>query len=190
MTADTTTPSSSATTAFRNPPRSGDFGPDGEPFLTAGTTVRLVWEDAKRADRRYRVVYIVDEPRRAGFAWGSADAEGAVGEEVFVVEHREDDTVWATVRGFVWAPAAGLLGVKGRSVVKQAVQESRDQLAALAPGGGAAAAVAAESPAAADSAEADSAAADSNMTDSTVTDGTATGSIEADSTAADDSSDD
>ena len=170
--------------------REDRFGPDGEPFLTAGTTVRLVWEDAKRADRRYRVVYIVDEPRRAGFAWGSADAEGAVGEEVFVVEHREDDTVWATVRGFVWAPAAGLLGVKGRSVVKQAVQESRDQLAALAPGGGAAAAVAAESPAVADSAEADSAAADSNMTDSTVTDGTATGSIEADSTAADDSSGD
>lgn len=115
--------------------REDRYGPDGEPFLTAGTTVRLVRDDPKRADRLMRVVYTVDEPRRAGFAWGSADAEGAVGEEVFAVEHRDDDTVWATVRGFVWAPATGLLGVKGRAIVKLAVQESRDQIAALAPGG-------------------------------------------------------
>ncbi len=121
--------------------REDRYGPDGEPFLTAGTTLRLVREAEKRADRLMRVVYTVDEPRRVGFAWGSADAESAFGEELFVVEHRDDDTVWATVRGFVWAPEAGLLGVKGRSAVKQAVQESRDQLAALAPGGATAAPV-------------------------------------------------
>lgn len=118
--------------------REDRYGPDGEPFLTAGTTLRIVYGEQGRADRLKRVVYTVDEPRRVGFAWGSADSEGAVGEEVFAVEHRDDDTVWATVRGFAWAPATGLLGVKGRAVVKQAVQESRDQLAALAPGGAAA----------------------------------------------------
>lgn len=109
------------------------FGPEGEPYLTAGTTARLVWPDAK-SSRLIRVVYTVDEPRRVGYAWGSADADGVVGEEAFIVEHREDDSVWATVRGFLWAPSAGLLGLKGRVAVREVMKQSKEQLAALAPG--------------------------------------------------------
>ena len=109
------------------------FGPEGEPYLTAGTTARLVWPDAKTS-RLIRVVYTVDEPRRVGYAWGSADAEGVVGEEALIVEHREDDSVWATVRGFLWAPTAGLLGLKGRAAVRFVMKQSKDQLAVLAPG--------------------------------------------------------
>ena len=109
------------------------FGPEGEPYLTAGTTARLVWPDAK-SSRLIRVVYTVDEPRRVGYAWGSADADGVVGEEAFIVEHREDDSVWATVRGFLWAPSAGLLGLKGRAAVRYVIKLSKEQLAALAPG--------------------------------------------------------
>lgn len=118
--------------------REDRYGPDGEPYVTAGTTLQLSYPDVKRPDRVMRVVYVVDEPRRIGFAWGTADSAGAIGEEVFVVEHREDDTVWATVRGFVKAPTTGLLGVKGRAVVKQAVEASSEQIATLVPGGGAA----------------------------------------------------
>lgn len=109
------------------------FGPEGEPYLTAGTNARLVWPDSKTT-RLVRVVYTVDEPRRVGYAWGSADADGVVGEEAFIVEHREDDSVWATVRGFLWAPSAGFLGLKGRAAVRYVMKLSKEQLAALAPG--------------------------------------------------------
>ena len=47
-----------------------------------------------------RVVYVVDEPRRRGFAYGTLPGHPERGEESFVVEHREDDSVWLTVRAF------------------------------------------------------------------------------------------
>lgn len=109
------------------------FGPDGEPYLTAGTTARLVWP-GNRLSRRIRIVYTIDEPRRVGFAWGSADGEGVIGEEAFVVEHRDDDSVWATVRGFLWPAAAGLLGLKGRAAIRLVMKEAAGQLTALTPG--------------------------------------------------------
>ncbi len=115
--------------------REDRFAADGEPFLTAGTTLRAVWPDKKRADRLLRVVYVIDEPGRIGFAWGTTDEEGTIGEEVFVVEHREDDTVWATVTGFMRPSAGGVLGMKGRSEIKRGLSDLHDQLMALAPGG-------------------------------------------------------
>lgn len=109
------------------------FGPDGDPYLTPGTTARLRWPETQ-VSRLVRVVYTLDEPTRVGYALGSADGEGVIGEEAFIVEHREDDSVWATVRGFLWAPTAGLLGLKGRAAIRYAMKQSKDQLAALAPG--------------------------------------------------------
>ena len=115
--------------------REDRFSADGEPFLTAGTTLRAEWDDPKRSARQLRVVYIIDEPRRIGFAWGTTDEEGATGEEVFVVEHREDDTVWASVTGFMRPSASGMLGMKGRLEIKRGMSDLHDQLMALAPGG-------------------------------------------------------
>lgn len=109
------------------------YGPDGEPFVTAGTTVTLHWPDS-RPPRRFRVVYTVNESRRIGFAWGTADAEGVVGEECFAIEQRDDDTVWATVRGFVWAHEGRFFNGKGKAAIKKAVKESRAQLASLVTG--------------------------------------------------------
>ena len=114
------------------------YGPDGEAYVTVGTSVTLRWPDG-RSPRRMRVVYTVDEPRRIGYAWGTADTDGVIGEELFVVEHREDDTVWAGVRGFLWPAERGLfgggvLGGGGKSSVKKALKESQAQLSALVTG--------------------------------------------------------
>lgn len=109
------------------------YGPDGEEFLTAGTTALLRWPRG-RAERKMRVVYVTDETRRAGFALGTADEAGVIGETAYVVEHREDDTVWAIARGFYWAPASGLFGLKARAAIRLAVRDAVQQLAALTPG--------------------------------------------------------
>lgn len=109
------------------------YGPDGEAFLTAGTTATLCWPGGK-VSRKMRVVFVTDEPRMAGFALGSADSSGAVGETAYMVEHRSDDSVWATAQGFFWAPSQGLLGIKARAVIRLAIKDATQQLAALVPG--------------------------------------------------------
>ncbi|PRI12244.1 DUF1990 family protein [Leucobacter massiliensis] len=108
------------------------FGPDGEPYLVAGSTATLRAEGQDA--RSVLIVYTIDEERRVGFAWGTADENGAVGEQLFAVERREDDTVWATARGFLFPPKDGLLGLRARGAVRAAIDSVRDQLASLAPG--------------------------------------------------------
>ncbi len=109
------------------------YGPDGEAFLTAGTTASLSSRGGQSV-RKVRVVYLVDEPRRIGFALGSADEAGVVGETAYLIEHREDDSVWALSRGFHWAPENGLFGLKARSAMKAAEKDAEHLLAVLAPG--------------------------------------------------------
>ena len=45
-----------------------------------------------------RIIYVVDEPTRRGFAYGTLPGHPESGEEAFVVERREDDSVWLTIR--------------------------------------------------------------------------------------------
>jgi uncharacterized protein (UPF0548 family) len=47
-----------------------------------------------------RVVYVVDELRRQGFAYGTLQGHPERGEEAFVVEHRDDDTVVLVLTAF------------------------------------------------------------------------------------------
>jgi uncharacterized protein (UPF0548 family) len=47
-----------------------------------------------------RVVYLIDEPTRRGFAYGTLPGHPESGEEAFVVELREDESVWLTIRAF------------------------------------------------------------------------------------------
>ncbi|CAL9564539.1 DUF1990 family protein [Streptomyces sp. enrichment culture] len=58
-----------------------------------------------------RVVWTVDEPRRAGWAYGTLAGHPECGEEAFVVERTGDGTVWLTVsafsRGAKWYARAG-----------------------------------------------------------------------------------
>jgi uncharacterized protein (UPF0548 family) len=58
-----------------------------------------------------RVVGVVDEPRRWGFAYGTLPGHIETGEEAFVVTHGDDDTVRVriTATAHVALPASGLL---------------------------------------------------------------------------------
>lgn len=47
-----------------------------------------------------RVIYILDEPRRKGFAYGTLPGHPECGEEAFVVELQDDDEVTLTIKGF------------------------------------------------------------------------------------------
>ena len=47
-----------------------------------------------------RVVYIVDEPTRRGYAYGTLPGHPESGEEAFIVEHLDDGSVWLTIRAF------------------------------------------------------------------------------------------
>ncbi len=78
-----------------------EFGPDGTPYVSAGTTAVL----RVKAWRLYvtapvRVVYIIDEKSRVGYAYGTLPGHPENGESLFVVEHRADDSVWLVIRTF------------------------------------------------------------------------------------------
>ncbi len=82
-------------------PNEHHFSPDGTPFITAGMTATLTYRIGPvRIASPVRVVYVVDEPKRHGFACGTLPGHPQSGEMSFVVEHRDDNTVWLVLRSF------------------------------------------------------------------------------------------
>lgn len=59
-----------------------------------------------------RVVYVVDEPHRRGFAYGTLAGHPECGEEAFVLERHEDGTVSFTITAFS-RPASPLAKLAG-----------------------------------------------------------------------------
>jgi uncharacterized protein (UPF0548 family) len=59
-----------------------------------------------------RVVYIVEEPRRTGFAYGTLAGHQESGEEAFIVEHHRTDAVSLTITAFS-RPATRLARIAG-----------------------------------------------------------------------------
>lgn len=62
-----------------------------------------------------RVVYVVDEPRGTGFAYGTLSGHPESGEEAFIITRAEEGTVTFTITAFsraatVLAKAAGPVG--------------------------------------------------------------------------------
>ena len=77
------------------------FGEDGTPLAAAGATAVLAIPLLGFTFRApIRVVYVVDEPNRRGFAYGTLPGHPESGEESFVVEHLADDSVWVVIRAF------------------------------------------------------------------------------------------
>ncbi len=75
------------------------FTPEGDAMVRAGDTGMLKSPFWPRP-LPVRVVYVVDEPERRGAAFGTLPGHPLAGEEAFVVERRDDDSVWLTVRLF------------------------------------------------------------------------------------------
>ena len=90
-------------------------GATGVP-LVAGDEVRLTIPFGPfRVPAPARVVYVVDEPSRAGFAYGTLPGHPERGEEAFLVDLADDGTVTVTIRAFsrpanwFWALGAPVL---------------------------------------------------------------------------------
>lgn len=100
------------------------YAADGSPLLRPGDTAIMrigLWP----ADVPARVVYVVDEPDRRGFAYGTLPGHPESGEEAFVVERRPDDSVWLTVRAFS-RPASALFRIGSPAMrLLQAVYTAR-----------------------------------------------------------------
>ncbi|NEW39230.1 DUF1990 domain-containing protein [Nocardia cyriacigeorgica] len=91
-----------AINAYRMQRGTGIFGSASTPTAEPGTllTVRLgVGQLAITAP--CRVVYVLDEPNRRGFAYGTLPGHPESGEELFAVEYDEsDDSVFGVVTAF------------------------------------------------------------------------------------------
>jgi len=69
--------------------------------IQVGDTVRLTIPFGPlRVHAPARVVYVVDEPRLAGFAYGTLPGHPECGEEAFLVEQDSDGTVSTVIRAF------------------------------------------------------------------------------------------
>jgi uncharacterized protein (UPF0548 family) len=80
----------------------------GEPQIANGMTATLRTRVGPMTiDAPVRVVYVIDEERRVGFAYGTLKGHPESGEQSFVLEHRDDDSVWLTVRSFTRASSFG-----------------------------------------------------------------------------------
>lgn len=107
------------------------FGPDGTPYVSAGMTATLKPRGRGRGIP-VLVVYVVDEPERIGFAYGTTGDAPESGEESFILEHREDDSVWLTIRS-VLEPNGGLRRMFAPAVRKRRRELTTRELRALHP---------------------------------------------------------
>ena len=83
------------------------FGPDGTPYVTAGTTAAQVLSLASRHIKApIKVVYTIDEPNRTGFAYGSRIGHPMQVEQLMVVDLEPDGGVWLTIRSISRAGSA------------------------------------------------------------------------------------
>lgn len=77
------------------------FAPDGTPFVTPGVSATLIVPFGPvRVTAAIRVVYVIDEQNRRGFAYGTLAGNPENGEKSFLVERTSDGSVWLEIRAF------------------------------------------------------------------------------------------
>ena len=72
--------------------------PAGQPVEAGATLLVVLGGGPVHVIAPNRIVGVLDEPRRFGFAYGSLPGHPERGEESFVVEHLDDGTVRVTIR--------------------------------------------------------------------------------------------
>ena len=72
--------------------------PEGQAVVTGATVLIVLRRGPLHVVAPDRIVGVVDEPRRSGYAYGSLPGHPERGEESFLVEHLDDDTVRASIR--------------------------------------------------------------------------------------------
>lgn len=113
--------------------REAVFAEDGSPYISNGMTAVLTFRAGLfRATAPVRVVYVVEEENRAGFAYGSLAGHPVSGEEAFLLDHRPDGSVILTVRRFS-RPASRLARLGGPVVRWQQRRMMTQYLRALLP---------------------------------------------------------
>ena len=111
------------------------FGPDGTPYIAPGATATLRRRGRVRTQSTpVLVVYVVDEPRRIGFAYGTTGDGPDSGEESFILEHRDDDTVWLTIRS-IFSTGGGIRRLLAPRRRRKRRELTRLELRALHPAG-------------------------------------------------------
>ena len=109
------------------------FDSDGTPFVGAGTTIRVHGRvGGMKADAELRVIFVIEEPRRIGFALGTVGDSVVSGEESFLVDWYDNDEVWFTVRAFD-APLALAYKVFPPLLKRRRQQLSQRYLRAISP---------------------------------------------------------
>jgi len=105
--------------------------PSGPPI--AGSVVMLSFEvGPAHILAPCRIVLVVDEPDRAGFAYGTLPGHPERGEESFMLERRSDAAVWFVITAFS-RPAdltTRLAGPVARQIQKRVTNEYLDGLVA------------------------------------------------------------
>jgi len=77
------------------------YSNDGSAFLVPGDTATLTITFLRYpVTAAVRVVYVVDEPNRKGFAYGTLAGHPESGEESFIVDRTDDGSVWLTITSF------------------------------------------------------------------------------------------
>ncbi|GAB3129972.1 DUF1990 family protein [Glaciibacter psychrotolerans] len=84
-----------------HPVNEATFGEDGTPYISNGMTAKLhIKAGPFTVVAPVRVVYVIDEANRIGFAYGTMAGHPESGEVSFIVERHDDDTVWLAIRSF------------------------------------------------------------------------------------------
>ena len=109
------------------------FAEDGSPYIANGMTAVLkVPFGPLSVSAPVRIVYVIDEKKRVGFAYGTLHGHPQSGEESFVVEQLDDGSVWLFLRGFS-QPSSALFRIASPVLRWQQSRFTKRYLRALLP---------------------------------------------------------
>lgn len=119
------------------PPAEARFDADGRPCVAPGVTatIRRHGRFGPRAIPML-IVFVIDEPSKVGFGYGTTQIGAESGEESFILEHHDDDTVWLTIRSIL-ATRGGLHALAAPRVRRHRRELTRAELRSLHPAGSA-----------------------------------------------------